>query len=580
MRRGVTSVPALVSVTAGAAVLMTVFELVKELVAPELTKWGSHAVTVAMTTLLAASAAWYVVRREQRAAAALRLNEEDLRITLESIGDGVISTDREGKIVRMNPVALRLTGWTLAEARGRILTEVFRIVNMDTRAPVENPVTRVIATGKVVGLANHTALIARDGTEYAIADAGAPIRNDANELVGVVLSFRDITEQERLERLLVQTQRLDAIGMLAGGVAHDFNNLLTAVMGGAELLRLQVADDDAGAIEQVDLILQATQRATDLTRRLLAFSRQQSVVLAPTDVHEAVRAAIALLERSIDKRIAIVTALSAERSVAPGDLTQLQGLFLNLGVNAAHAMPDGGTLTFASRTVELDESACASSPFELTPGPHIVVEVEDTGHGIAPGILGKIFDPFFTTKKQGAGTGLGLSAVYGTVKQHRGAISVYSEVGKGTIFHLTLPLAGSVSARRDAPLAIVRGSGRILVVEDEEMVRQTAKRILKHLGYDVVLAVNGRDGVEVYDREEGKFDLVLLDMVMPEMNGTDCFRALRQRNPSVAVVLSSGFARDANIDGLLGEGARGFLRKPYTTAELSKTLAEALARPG
>jgi len=579
--RATTGTPALVVGSAAlvVAVVMAIFELAKEVAAPGLSKWESHVVTVAMTTLLSTVVAVFVVRQQRRAAAALRRNEEDLRTTLQSIGDGVITTDRAGRIARMNAVAERLTGWPVDEARGRPLAEVFRIVSSDTGESAQDPVARVIASGEIVGLANHTSLIARDGTARAIADAGAPIRNDHEELVGVVLSFRDVSEEERLRQQVVQTQRLDALGMLAGGVAHDFNNLLTAITGGAEMLRLDLADGNAVAAgEQADLILEAAARAADLTRRLLAFSRERPLGLSATDVHDAIRSAVALLRRTIDKRVEIATTLAAVPSVVLGDATQLQALFLNLGVNAGHAMPGGGTLSFSSRTIDLDETTCQSSPFGLKPGPHVLIDVRDGGAGIPPDVVGRIFDPFFTTKAPGAGTGLGLSAAYGTVKQHRGAITVQSEVGKGTLFQITLALTESAMTRTGASPAPKPGTGRVLLIDDEAMVRLTAHRVLQHLGYEVVQAANGREGLEVFDREQGRFDLVLMDLMMPEMNGPDCVRELRKRSATVPVLLCSGFARGTDVEALTSDGATSFVSKPYTTLELSLALAAALGR--
>ncbi len=403
-------------------------------------------------------------------AGAVRRVAEDLRITLDSIGDAVIATDVHGKIARMNPVAERLTGWSAADAIGRPLPEVFRIVQAQTRQPSENPVEQVLATGEVVALANHTVLIAKNGTEFQIADSGAPIRNDKGAVVGVVLVFRDVTERYALEEKLRHSQKMEAVGQLAGGVAHDFNNMLAAILGAADLMAIKIPKDDLTR-KYVDIVAKSAERAAELTRKLLAFSRKGEVETVVVDMHQVIRDVVTMLEHTADKRVRIETSLTAEPSTVMGDFVQLQSALLNLGVNACHAMPEGGSLTFSTRLTELDPIACRNSAFALKSGWHIEVDVRDTGCGIPVENIGKVFDPFFTTKEVGKGTGLGLAAVYGTVMQHDGSVTVYSEVGRGTVFHVLLPVVGHRAATTEPTADIVRGSGTILLIDDEEAIR-------------------------------------------------------------------------------------------------------------
>jgi PAS domain S-box-containing protein len=516
----------------------------------------------------------------KQAEAALRASEEYLAITLNSIGDAVISTDLQGLVMRINRVAQELTGWPQTEALGRPLNEILMLRNPETRAPVESLVDRVQRAGAPVATAQPVLLIARDGVERLIADSAAPIREERDQQpLGVVIVFRDVTRQQQMETQLLQAQKMESIGALAGGVAHDFNNMLGGITSAAELLGLELADH-ATARQYVDLILRTTTRAADLTQKLLAFSRKGKVLAVPLDIHRCIEDALALLERSVDRRIKLVRELQAQNAIITGDAAQIQNIMLNLGLNARDAMPEGGTLTIATRNTQLDLAYCAASPFKLQPGLYIQVSVRDTGIGMTPEVLRRLFEPFFTTKPTGKGTGLGLAAVYGAVRGHNGAITVASEPGAGAVFHVYLPVAANATPPRPAAREdIVLGFGTVLLVDDEEVIRQTASLMLKALGYQVLLATNGREGVEQYRKNMGRINIVLLDMVMPEMNGVACFREIRKLDPRARVIISSGFARDADLTQLLVEGLAGFIQKPYRRVELSRELGRVLHKP-
>jgi PAS domain S-box-containing protein len=519
------------------------------------------------------AAAFIEISEQKHAEQALRASEENLRITVESIGDAVIATDSVGRVMRLNRVAERLTGWTVAEAAGRPLGEVFRIVNALTRAACEDPVAKVLASGQVVGLANHTVLLARGGREYQIADSGAPIRAAGGTIVGVVLVFRDVTEEHALQEQLAQSRKLDALGQLAGGVAHDFNNMLAGIMSAAELLGRH-GDDVQRRTRLLEVIATAAGRAADLTRKLLAFARKGTGLRVPVPVHEALLGAVALLQHTIDKRVVVRQQFDARRDLVEGDLAELQSVFLNLGLNAAHAMPGGGLLEFGTRETIPPDSVAQG--FELDPGPYLEVTVHDSGCGIPAEVLPRIFDPFFTTKAPGQGTGLGLTAAYGTIRHHRGAITVASEPGQGTTFTLLLPLVtGEPSGVRVAvPGHIVRGHGRVLVVDDEEVVRATAAMMLNDLGYQVETAADGEEALRRF--AAARFDAVLLDVVMPVMDGPTCCRRLRTLDPQALVVLCSGYSHDDDQATLHALGAQGVLRKPYQRTDLASVLAQVL----
>lgn len=384
-----------------------------------------------------------------------------------------------------------------------------------------------------------------------------------------VAAFIDVTEQRNLEEQLRQAQKMDAVGQLAGGIAHDFNNVLGGIRGAAELIELQKSKD--ATIEKFTrVILQATDRASELISKLMAFSRRSSPLSTPVDSHQAVNAALDILKCSIDKKVTISASLRAEKSIIIGDISLLQNVFINLGINASHAMPDGGTLSIESSCVELDSASCQA--YQLEPGQYIKFDVRDTGCGISPEIMPRIFEPFFTTKKTGAGTGLGLAASFGIIKQHRGAIFAYSEVGVGTVFHILLPISEQfkpISERAERP---AQGQGVILLIDDEEIILSTVSAILKELGYEVITAGNGEEGIKIFSAEKEKIDLVIVDMIMPKMNGKECYMKLRQICPDVRIILASGFSKEEDLTEMKENGLCGFLQKPYGTNELSQLI--------
>lgn len=502
---------------------------------------------------------------------------EYLRVTLDSIGDAVITTDLDGKIVNMNPVAEKLTEYKTDIARNKPLPEVFNIINGETREKVENPAEEVLKYGNKVGLANHTILISKSGKEYQIADSAAPIKKPNGEIIGVVLVFRDITEEYKLQKQLQHSQKMDAIGQLAGGIAHDFNNIIGGIIGAAEVLQYQLKSDE-NSKKYVSMIMNSAERAAELASKLLAFSRRQKAGSTPVDIHHVIKEVVDILKTTIDKRIEIIIDLHAESAWVIGDPSQLQNVFLNLGINSSHALPDGGTIHIRTRNISLSQTYCNTSSFDIKAGSYIEIEVEDNGTGIAKEHLPHIFEPFFTTKEQGKGTGLGLSAVYGTVQQHKGAINVYSEVGKGTCFHIYFPVTEDHPSTPVIVEKPVLGEGTILLVDDEVVIRTTGKALLKEYGYTVYLAENGENALEIFKSKKDEIDLVILDMIMPKMNGRQCFYQLKKIKPDIKIIITSGFTKSGDLADLEKNGLFGFIRKPFRGAELSKIVNEAIKR--
>ncbi len=392
----------------------------------------------------------------------------------------------------------------------------------------------------------------------------------------------DVTEVKRLQEQMHQVQKLDAIGQLAGGVAHDFNNMLTGILGSAECLSMELDEQQSGR-EYLDMIIEAARRAAELTRNLLTFARKNRLEMSEVNVHTVITSSVKLLQRTLNKNVKIETALDSKQQNIQGDASQLMNALINLGINAGHAMPDGGTLKFSTREAVLDDVFCQASSFDLNPGSYIVIAVEDSGTGISPENLPHIFEPFFTTKDKEKGTGLGLAAVYGTICQHHGAITVYSEPGNGTIFHVYLPSSGSTHAedvdRKGLEAVTFRGSGRILVVDDEASVRRMSELFLRNIGFEVTTAENGREALELFKADPSGFTLVLLDMIMPEMDGRTCFFELKKLNAQAKIIVSSGFSHLQDLQELQAAGLRTFLRKPFHLVELSRAIARELQPP-
>jgi PAS domain S-box-containing protein len=399
----------------------------------------------------------------------------------------------------------------------------------------------------------------------------------------VIVMFSDITqkhlaeeERQRLDEQIRQSQKLEAMGQLAGGVAHDFNNIMTSIQGNAQLLLMEdgMSED---ASEMLEEVVKATKRASELTKQLLAYARKGKYQVVAVDIHESIREVVSLLHHSIDKLIDIRQDLQADRPMIMGDPTQLHGALLNLAVNARDAMPSGGTLTFATSMIMVDKDMCRKFGHDISPGEYLQVKVSDTGTGIDATVMKRIFEPFFSTKQTGKGTGLGLAAVYGCVKNHHGSVSVESEPGKGTLFTLFLPTVGAAKKVAASPIkseeGMIRGKGHVMLVDDEEGIRALASRALRKLGYRVSMCADGAEAIDFYRQHSGEVDLVILDLIMPNVDGRTVFREMKKINPLVRVIVVSGFSAESAAAECLHEGALDFLSKPFWVGDLSKAVA-------
>jgi PAS domain S-box-containing protein len=626
----------------------------------------------------------------------LRDARNSLQTTLTSIGDAVISTDTEGRIVFANPVACALLRSPAADLHGKPIDSVFRIVNEFSRAPVENPVHKVLRERVVAALANHTILIAADGFETPIDDSAAPIQQDG-QILGVVLVFRDVTERRRAQRdaaylaaivqsfddaivgtspqgivqtwnagaerllgypagemigramrLLIpadrhreedeilqailagkpaarfetirlrkdgsavdvsltvspirdksgqlvgisrvahditeqkrqaeqmrQTQKLESLGVLAGGIAHDFNNLLTGILGNASLA-LEDTQLDPATREAVAAVVEASDRAAQLARQMLAYSGKGRFVVEDIDFSAGVRETLPLIRSAIPPAVELKLDLAKDLPCVEADPAQIQQLMMNLIINAGEAIPEGrhGIVEIATRVVDIAPRTAsdASDPRvgELTAGPHVLFEVRDTGVGMSEETKARIFDPFFTTKF--TGRGLGLSAVMGIVRGHKGSITVSSTLGQGTTFQVLLPVTREHGPKEVVPpapsVSPVHGTGLVLVVDDEAVVRKIATMALERAGYAVVAVEDGARGVEAFRREAGRLRCVILDLTMPVMSGEEALTQMKSISAEIPIILSSGFNEAQAVRRFEGKGLAGFLQKPYKAAAL------------
>lgn len=381
--------------------------------------------------------------------------------------------------------------------------------------------------------------------------------------------------RQQAERVAYEARQLELVGRLAAGIAHDFNNNLTSIMGCAELLQLE----HGVSPELTDNILRSSQRLAELTRQLLAYSRKGRMVRAPVDLHALLNDVVSLVRRSTDPNVRVLTDLEARHPVVAADAALLQSAVLNLLVNSRDAMPTGGTITVATSTADLPSAAGDEGG---PAGRCVVLEVRDTGEGIAPEVLPQIFDPFFTTKPLGRGTGLGLAAVAGTIKAHGGRIDVESKPGAGTSFRVTLPAQAEPerAAATGGDGEIVRGDGHVLLIDDDTFVSRTAVATLQSFGYRVTHASDGASALELVRGAPRAFDVVLLDLRMPGMTGEETFAALKDVVPDLKILIWSGYGAEQDVSSMLRRGAAGFVQKPYGAASLSRTLANVLRRPG
>ena len=629
----------------------------------------------------------------------LKENESWLSTILRSIGDAVVVTNADGNIQFMNDVACYLTGCKLEQATGKPLVIIFNIINEKTRKKVEDPVTKVIREGKVVGLANHTILISKNGTEIPIDDSGAPVRDEKGNIIGVVLVFHDIierykaekklqesekryrslyeyalsglyrsrisdgkillankivadilgyesveeltkefkfsgayspekrlelirileqegvatdfeievkkkdgekidliisakiypedgyiegamidiTERKHLEYQVRQAQKMESIGTLAGGIAHDFNNLLMGIQGYTSLM-LNDLDPNHNYYNKLKNIEKQVESGAELSAQLLGFARGGKYDVKPTDINKLLKKSAEMFGRT-KKEITIREKYAPDLWTVKVDQGQIEQVFLNLFVNAWQAMPDTGDIYLETSNVVFSKSY--TKPHEVKPGKYVRISFTDTGIGMDEKTVSRVFDPFFTTKGVKRGTGLGLASAYGIVKNHGGMIHVYSEKGHGSTFNIYLPAVDAKVEQISFHAAEEVKHGKeeaILLVDDETIILDVGKDMLKTLGYKVFLGSGGNEAIEIYRENKDKIDLVILDLVMPGTGGGETYKILKSINPDIKVMLSSGYNIGGEAAEIMKLGINDFIQKPFTMTKLSRKIRNILVK--
>jgi PAS domain S-box-containing protein len=505
---------------------------------------------------------------------------DQLGLLLESTAEGIYGVDRDGRCTFINRSAARMLGWSPGELLGQRVHGLIHHRRPDGSALPEEecPFCHPPPEGQTARRKGEV-LWRRGGDCFPVEFSSHPIVHEGVP-AGAVVSFADLSDRELLEEQLRQAQKMEAVGRLAGGVAHDFNNLLTAINGYSELLLGELPEGDHAA-ELVEEIRKAGERAAAVTRQLLIFSRRQVVVPSVLDLGAVLTDMEKMLRHLIGADITCTVRPATRPALVKMDRGQVQQIVLNLAVNARDAMPRGGELTIQTGEVDLD-APYARRHVDVRPGPYVLLSVTDTGCGMTEEVRVHLFEPFFTTKEVGKGTGLGLSTVYGIVKQNQGHIEVDSTPGRGTSFKIYLPRAAEPGAtaepERNSPRPR-RGSATVLVAEDEDMVRGLIRMVLQWNGYKVLEARDGGEALELCEQHSGPIDLLITDLVMPQVGGCDLAVKLQQRRPGLRVLYISGYTGESFSKLDLVSGGSSFLQKPFTPDALAQTVGDLIDRP-
>ncbi len=515
-----------------------------------------------------------IARTERQALDALRGSERRMRELMENVRLIALIFDREGRVTFSNDFCAELTGRSREELVGCDWFETF--IPEDERGRAKEVFREAIAGDRLAAHYEND-ILTRRGERRTIAWDNTTLADADGKVIGAASLGRDVTHQRELEDEVRHAQKMEAVGRLAGGVAHDLNNMLTPILGWAELLLLDTPPDDARRDDLLHVRL-AAERARDLTRQLLAFSRKQILQLRPARLNDVVRGFEQMLRRTIREDVRITLNFEASSGAVLADVGQIEQVLANLALNAQDAMPAGGEMTVEVANVELDDAWVKRHP-AVSPGAYVMLAVSDTGVGMPPPVLEHLFEPFFTTKANGQGTGLGLATVYGVVRQHGGAVVVESEEGRGSTFRVYLPRvdAPAVNPAAKAEAGELRGGAeRVLIVEDNEMVRELTCEMLRERGYAVACAATPLECFEMVESRGERFDLLVTDMIMPQVNGRDLYERLIRTIPNLRVVVMSGYA-DSLVTTTPGSRfGRFFIQKPFTLRALTDTVRAAL----
>ena len=523
----------------------------------------------------------------------LELTEKRYQYLINASPDIIYTLDHKGEFTFINGAVESLLGYKSDQLIGKHYTSIVFEEDMDKAKNIfnERRTGGRATTGVELNLKclqqhdGHKKILAVELKSMGMYDR--PVDQKEKAFMGTYGVARDITDRKRLEAQLLQAQKMEAIGTLAGGIAHDFNNLLMGIQGHTSLMFLDI-DSDHPNFEHIKGVEDLVKRGSDLTRQLLGFARGGKYEVRPTDINELIEKSFEMFGRT-KKEIRVHRKYQKDIWTVEVDRGQIEQVLLNLYVNAWQAMPGGGDLYLQTENVRLDEKYV--SPFGAKPGNYVEVSVTDTGVGMDEKTQQRIFEPFFTTKEMGSGTGLGLASAYGIINNHGGIINICSEKGRGTTFTIYLPAVEAVVSLRppaadyapedeQRPEAgekeIQQGHETILLVDDEDMIIDVGQDMLRAAGYEVLLARNGKEAIEVYEKNKDKVALVILDMIMPDMGGGEAYDRMKEINPDIKVLLSSGYSINGQASEILDRGCDGFIQKPFNMSQVSQRIREIL----
>ena len=490
-----------------------------------------------------------------------------LQNIIDSSIDGITATDLQGRIISTTPNMKDMIGYDQRELIGKKVN-IFYGKGIEDEKKI---MKELMAKGE---LRNHEIkLIRKDGGLIDISISASILRNEKGEIIGTLGIYRDITGKKRLGSKLQQAQKMESIGTLAGGFAHDFNNLLMGIQGRTSLM-LMDTDSSHPHLRHLRGIEEYVKSAADLAKQLLGFARGGKYEVKPTDLNELIKRSSEMFGRT-KKEITIYRKYQKGIRMAKVDQGQIEQVLLNLYVNAWQAMPGGGELYLETQNITLDEDF--SKAYQVEPGRYVKISITDTGVGMDEATQQRIFEPFFTTKVMGRGTGLGLASVYGIIKNHGGIIDAYSKKGEGATFTIYLPASEKeVIKEEELPEAVLKGTETVLLVDDEDMIIDVGEEILKTLGYKLLTAKSGKEAVELYEKNQDRIDMVILDMIMPDMDGGETYDRMKEMNPDIKVLLSSGYSINGKATEILERGCNDFIQKPFNMRQLSQKLRDIL----
>jgi PAS domain S-box-containing protein len=523
------------------------------------------------------------ITARKQAEEALRESEKKYRLITENTADLISTLDMNLHVTYVSPASMRLRGFTVEEAMEQPLEQVLTPESMRLALTVFEKEMELEASGtadpdrmRILELEEYK----KDGSTVWVEVSMSFLRDNDPKPVEILIVTRDITdrkrveeEKRRLEERLQRAHKMEAIGTLAGGIAHDFNNLLMAIQGYTSLTLLTLDLDDPNR-ERLKIIQEQVQSGAELTRQLLGFARGGRYEVKPADINDVIQKTSSMFGRT-KKEITIHMKYEKNLSPVEVDLGQMEQVFMNLYVNAWQAMPGGGEIYLQTENVFLNNKQALS--YSVKPGKYVKITVTDTGTGIDEKTRERIFDPFFTTKAMGRGAGLGLATVYGIIKGHKGMINVYSEPGHGTTFTIYLPASEKKVVKKETATGTIdRGTETILLVDDEKIVLEANREMLESMGYRVYAVGSGQEAIALFMGKRNEIDLVILDMIMPGISGGETFDRLREINPEIKVLLSSGYSLNGEAQTIMDRGCKGFIQKPFQIEKLSQKVREML----